>query len=63
MRAERLLAAGAMMATRPLRHVALGERLILSGFAVGGVAGLSWHILAPALVAAGKVIVEWAVPG
>ena len=43
MRAARLFAAGTMTAPRPLRHVALGERLILSGFVIGGAAGFAYH--------------------
>jgi hypothetical protein len=57
LRTERLLAAGAMISTRSWRAKRAGDWLIFA-FVVGGAFGLSYHILAPALVAALKVVLR-----
>jgi len=57
-RLDRLLASGAMIEPRP-RHVRRAEGWVLSAFAIGGVLGLAYHVLAPALVAALEAVGLW----
>jgi hypothetical protein len=54
LRTERLLAAGAMISTRSRR----ADRWIISALACGGAIGMAYHVFAPALIAALKVVLR-----
>jgi len=54
LRTERLLAAGAMISTRSRR----ADRWIISALACGGAIGMAYHVFAPALIAALKMVLK-----